>query len=244
MSITKRQSEILKTIEENLYVTVNELAALTFTSASSIRRDLTVLQNLGLVKRSYGGVGLSEMTDKVAGYYSRVTQNIKEKRAIAKKAASLLRDGQSILLDSSSTASFLLPYIAKLNSPTVFTNNLDTAISAVKQGIHTHCLGGGSVRGSVALTGSETYKALMDISVDILFFSSQSLDKHGMISDSTEEENYTRKLMLSRAKTTVFLCDSEKFGRTSLYKLSMLDDIDFAVLGGDFPELSTRAKLL
>lgn len=244
MSVTKRQSEILKIIEDNLYISVNELADITFTSASSIRRDLTVLQNLGLVKRSHGGVGLTQVTDKVAGFYSRATQNIREKRAIAKKAASLLRDGQSILLDSSSTASFMLPYIAKLDSPVVFTNNLETAISAVKQGITTHCLGGTSVNGSVALAGSQTYKALSDISVDIVFFSSQSLDKNGLISDSTEEENFVRQLMLKRAKTTVFLCDSEKFGRSSLYKLTSLDDIDFAVLGEAFEELTTQTTIL
>ena len=131
MSISKRQSEILKIIEDSVYVSVNELASLTYTSASSIRRDLTALQNLGLVKRSYGGVGLSKTVDKVAGFYSRSSQNIKEKRLIAKKAASLLRDGQSILLDSSSTAGFLLPYIAKLDSPVVFTNNLETAINMI-----------------------------------------------------------------------------------------------------------------
>ena len=244
MSVTKRQNEILKIIEENLYISVNELAEITFTSASSIRRDLTVLQNLGLVKRSHGGVGLTQVTDKVAGFYSRATQNIKEKRAIAKKAASLLRDGQSILLDSSSTASFMLPYIAKLDSPIVFTNNLETAISAVKQGITTHCLGGTSVNGSVALAGSQTYNALSDISVDIVFFSSQSLDKNGLISDSTEEENFVRQLMLKRAKTTVFLCDSEKFGRSSLYKLTSLDDIDFAVLGEAFEDLTTQTTIL
>jgi len=244
MSITKRQGEILKVVEDNLYISVNELAELTFTSPSSIRRDLTALQNLGLVRRSHGGVGLSKVTDKVAGFYSRVSQNIKEKRLIAKKAASLLRDGQSILLDSSSTASFLLPYIARLESPILFTNNLETAISAVKQGINTHCLGGASVGGSVALGGSETYRALSAISVDILFFSSQSLDKNGLISDSTEEENYSRELMLKRAKTKVFLCDSEKFGRSSLYKLTSLDEVDFAVLGDSFKELKTSATIL
>ena len=244
MGISKRQEEILKLIEENVYISVNELASLTFTSASSVRRDLTALQNLGLVKRSYGGAGLSQTMDKVAGFYSRASQNIKEKRAIAKKAASLLRDGQSILLDSSSTASFMLPYIARLESPVVFTNNLETAISAVNQGILTHCLGGASVNGSVSLAGSQTYKALSEINVDIMFFSSQSLDSDGTISDSTEEENFVRALMLERAKTTVFLCDGEKFGRSSLYKLASLDDIDFAVLGRPFEELITKATIL
>ena len=244
MSISERQSEILNIIKERVYVSVNELASLTFTSPSSIRRDLTALQNLRLVKRSYGGVTLTEATDRVAGFYSRASQNIKEKRIIAQKASALLRDGQSILLDSSTTAGFMIPYIAKLDSPIVFTNNLETAISAIREGIKTHCIGGASVNNSVSLTGSQTYKALLDISVDIVFFSSQSLDKDGLISDSTEEENFVRQIMLGRAKTSVFLCDSEKIGRKSLYKLASLDDVDFAVLGTNFEELTTRATVL
>ena len=79
MNISKRQSEILKIIESNVYVSVNELASLTYTSTSSIRRDLTVLENLGLIKRSHGGAGLSQTVDKVAGFYSRANQNVKEK---------------------------------------------------------------------------------------------------------------------------------------------------------------------
>lgn len=229
MSISKRQSEILKIIEDNVYVSVNELAGLTFTSASSIRRDLTVLQNLGLIKRSYGGAELSQTVDKVAGFYSRITKSIQEKRAIAKKAACLLRDGQSILLDSSSSASFMLPYIAKLNSPIVFTNNLETTVSAIHLGLNTHCLGGASVNGSVSLASSQTCRALADLNVDILFFSSQALDKDGMISDSTEEENFVRQIMLTRAKTKVFLCDSTKYEKRALYKLTTLDNVDFAV---------------
>ena len=244
MSISKRQSDILKIIDDNVYVSVNELAALTYTSPSSIRRDLSALQNLGLVKRSHGGVGLSETVDRVAGFYSRASQNIKEKRAIAKKAASLLRDGQSILLDSSSTAGFLLPYIASLDSPTVFTNNLETAIRAVGHGIRINCLGGASVNGSVALAGSQTYRALSDLNVDIMFFSSQSVDNDGVISDSTEAENFVRKIMLERAKTKVFLCDSTKFGTRSLYTLTSLESIDFAVFDKEAEGLRANTTVL
>ena len=78
MNISKRQSEILKILETNRYVSVNELSKLTYTSPSSIRRDLSHLEDLGLVNRSYGGVALPEMSGRVAGFYNRTTKNIKE----------------------------------------------------------------------------------------------------------------------------------------------------------------------
>ena len=244
MNISKRQSEILKILETNMYVSVNELSKLTYTSPSSIRRDLSHLEDLGLVNRSYGGVALPEMSGRVAGFYNRTTKNIKEKRIIAQKASSLLCEGQSILLDSSTTASFMVPHIARHHSTVVFTNNLETAISAINHGIQTRSIGGGSINGSVSLGGPATYKSLLDISVDIMFFSSQSLSTDGLITDSTEEENYVRSVMLERADKTVFLCDSTKFNTKSLYTLTSLDCIDYVVFDRDFDGLTTKARLL
>lgn len=244
MGISERQNEILKIVKEHTYVSVNELSRITFTSPSSIRRDLTRLENLGLVNRSYGGASLPEINGRVAGFYNRSTKNVKEKRLIAGKASALLKNGQSILLDSSTTASFMLPYIAKMDSAVVFTNNLEIAVSAIKQGIRTHCIGGASIGGSVSLGGSQTYKALADISVDMMFFSSQSLSMDGMITDSTEEENYVRSVMLERADKTAFLCDSTKFNTRSLYTLTSLDCVDYAVFDRDFEGLVTKATLL
>ena len=71
MGISERQNEILKIIKDNVYVSVNELSKITFTSPSSIRRDLTCLENLGLVNRSYGGASLPEINGRVAGFYNR-----------------------------------------------------------------------------------------------------------------------------------------------------------------------------
>ena len=226
MSVTERHKQILEILNDRYYVTVKELAQITYTSASSIRRDLTYMQNFGIVKRLHGGVTLPDITNGVASFYDRMQKNINEKRIIAKKAAEFLVDGQSIIIDSSSTAYFLLPYIAKLKSATVFTNNISTALKAIELGINTHCLGGSSINGSPALSGTETYKALADISADILFFSSQGLDANGIISDSTEEENYVTSLMLKAAKKTIFLCDSTKLGQSYLYKLTDVNLID------------------
>lgn len=244
MSISKRQKQILNILNERSFITVRELSAITFTSQSSIRRDLTYLQNNGLVKRIHGGVSSVEPMVNVASYYDRLHKNANGKRIIAQSASALLEEGQTVLLDSSTTATFLLPHIAKFRNITVFTNNLSTAIHAIELGINTHCLGGQAINGSVALSGSETFTALDDLFVDILFFSSQSLDAHGCISDSTEEENYVRKMMLKASKTTVFLCDREKFDTTATYKLCDLDHVDYAVFDAPYTDLSTDCKIL
>jgi len=235
MSISARQQQILDVLNDRSYITVSELSSLTFTSPSSIRRDLAFLQSNGLVQRTHGGVSSLENVRNVASFPDRSKRNVKEKRLIAQKASLILREGQTVLLDSSSTVTFLLPFLAKIKRITVFTNNITTALSAIELGIDTHCLGGHSLNGSAVLSGTETFRSLSEISVDVLFFSSQSLSKDGIISDSTEEENYVRKLMLSRAKTKVFLCDSSKFGSTSTYQLCHLSDVDQCIFDVEEP---------
>jgi len=243
MSISERQEKILNIVNERSFITVDELSQMTYTSASSIRRDLTHLQNMGLVKRTHGGVSVPDLANGVASFYDRTKKNVAQKRVIAKKAAALLCDGQSILLDSSSSAGFLLPYIAKLEGATVFTNNLATALRGVELGINTHCLGGHAVLGA-SLAGIETYNAIGNINVDILFFSSQFVDKNGVISDSTAEETYARQLMLAKAKKRVFLCDGDKFDKSGTYSLCNINDIDIAVFDKEYCELECNIKIL
>ena len=244
MSITHRQEQILNILNERTFITVNELSQLTFTSPSSIRRDLTYLQKNGLAQRTHGGVSMPNPIKGVASFHDRSHKNIKQKRIIAQKASTLLKEGQNIILDSSSTATFMLPYIAKFSSITIFTNNLSTALRAIELGINTYCIGGHAINDSVVLSGTETYKTLSNIKADILFFSSQSLNISGDISDSTEEENYVRMLMIESSKKSVFLCDNEKFNKTSLHRLCNIDDIDIAVFNESFEGLNTKSKIL
>ena len=90
MSISNRQEQILVFLNERTFITVNELSKLMYVSPSSIRRDLTYMQNNGLVKRCHGGVSLPDSLSGVASFYDRAHKNIKEKRVICQKAALLL----------------------------------------------------------------------------------------------------------------------------------------------------------
>lgn len=243
MSITKRQEQILQLLNENRFMTVEKLSKLTYTSASSIRRDLTKLQNMCFIKRTHGGASILS-DNQATPFNSRLSQNASSKRKIAKKAENMICDGQIIMLDGSSTAGFLVPHIAKYKDITLFTNNMITAINAINYGIKTHCIGGSSVSNSAVLSGPESFKAVSEIYTDILFFSSHALDKNGIISDPTEEENYLRHLMLANTKKSVFLCDSEKFNRKSLYTLASINDIDIAVFDTPWKELESNCKII
>jgi DeoR/GlpR family transcriptional regulator of sugar metabolism len=81
---SERQNEILKILAQEGYASVERLSKLLYASESSIRRDLTHMQNSGLVKRSHGGVTLPDPIKGVASFYDRTQKNKAEKRIIAK----------------------------------------------------------------------------------------------------------------------------------------------------------------
>ena len=244
MSISKRQQQILDLLNENEFLSVERLSHMTYTSPSSIRRDLTKLQNMSLIRRTHGGASIFRELNQAVPLNSRMEKNIIEKRKIAKNASVLLHDGMTIMLDGSSTAGFMVPHIAKFNDIILFTNNMQTAINAVNYGIKTHCIGGVSVNQSVVLSGEQAYSSVVNIYPDILFFSSRSLDTDGYIYDPIPEENHIRELMLKNAKRKVFLCDSEKFGQKSLYRLTSINDIDVCVFDKPIPKLSAKCKII
>ncbi len=133
------------------------------------------------------------------------------------------------MLDSSTTAGFLVPHIAAKKEMTLFTNNLLTANAAINAGIRCFCLGGESVNHTAALGGYWAYTMAASLQPDIFFFSSYGVDEQGEITDPTMEENSLRQLMLKQAKTTVFLCDSQKIGKSAAFRLINLSDLDYTV---------------
>jgi len=242
--MTARQEQIMQLLQEHHVLTVSKLSELTYTSESSIRRDLTYLQNMCFLRRTHGGATILNEASQVAPLDKRMTKNIVGKRKIAKKADSLIHDGQSIMLDGSSTAGFIVPHLAKYRDITVFTNNMITAINSINYGIPTYCIGGSAINHSAVLSGEQAYRMVSEIHPDILFFSCQSLDKNGVISDPTQDENYIRTLMMQNAMQTVFLCDSEKFNRRSLFTLTTLNDVDYCILDIPWNELKAKCKFV
>ncbi len=227
MTKSSRKDLIVNMIAERGYISVKDLSKLTYTSESSIRRDLQDLENNGVVSRIYGGVKLRESSNIAAPFEKRIQKNHIEKNKIAKKAASLLKDDMTIILDGSSTALYMLPYIETLHNPIVFTNNMYTAQKSIEKGIKTYCTGGTSENNSCVLTGFFAESNIKNISADIVFFSSMALSGDGIISGCNEHETTLRKIMIASSGTSVFLCDSSKLNTRSLFALCHVNDIDY-----------------
>ena len=247
MRTNEREEQIIALLREQSFISVQELAARLFVSPSSIRRDLTRLEAKGVVRRNYGGVVAAGGNPTAPPIAIRSEVHKAAKRAIAKKASLLLHNDLSILLDDSTTTAALPEFIAPYQNISLFTNNIETALSATEYGIRSYLLGGALPSDSATVTtGKFALEMLRSIHVDICFFSTSALSLKGELFDSTEKHNLLRREMLERASLRVCLCDSSKFGRTSLYLSTRLCDIDYLCTDAPLPaEIPLgKAKLL
>ena len=243
---TERENRILKVLEQNGYVTVKTLSEMLFASESSIRRDLSALEDAGLINRNYGGAELQNRSGYVLPFGTRAHNNIKEKREIAVKAAALINEGDVVFLDASSTCYFLGLEIADRTDITVVTNSVELLglLSQGKAAVHST---GGVLSGDnrICLVGRNAEKGFEEIYADIAFFSVKSLDLDGRVSDCSQEENFVRRAMLKNAAKKVLLINGGKLKSRSSFGLCHLSELDALVCDTDIPpEFSNYCEII
>lgn len=241
----ERQNEIIKILRDENYATVLDLSKRLFASAPTIRRDLSELESEGYVRRSHGGVTLND--DKLhhhpVGF--RRGSKMREKMAICKLAAELVSTGELVFIDDSTTAYHLADFLVGVDNVTVVTNGLSICQRLFYNNIKTISTGGRINRDSEAFVGYFAEQTVLSFNADYMFFSAAALDDEGIISDYSEEETSLRRIMKSRSRRTVFLCDSEKFGATSELRSFSLTEIDYVVTDEPLlPDLLEKCSLI
>ena len=230
----ERQEQILNILQTKRYSTVNELSKLLYTSSSSIRRTLIDMENLNLVKRSYGGVEICENNTFVIPHNLRINKDAEQKKIIARKAAALVSDGDVIFLDHSSTCTHLAFEIAQRKSLTVITNNIDIIMYLKDFSVDIICSGGKICTHDVdALTGKYAERVFENTHADFAFFSSHAISQNGTIYDCVYETANVRAKMLENARRKVYLCTENKINTFSAYKQCTLADIDYLICNSE-----------
>ena len=201
--------EILTLLRTEKQADIGELAKQLYVSPSTVRRKLAAMQEKGLVTRIHGGVKINDEYDFFPSFTFRSHQNCLEKKKIALSAIKLIRNGDLIFLDGSTSAFFIAEYLAGYKNIKVVTNGIDTLSLLSRNKIPAYSTGGfiSPVNNSVLADG-EVY-------------------------DCFEDENVLRNAMCAHAARRVILCDSTKFGRTAQYRLCSLKEFDYMVCDRD-----------
>ena len=240
-----QEKKILEILETQQYASVEELSAVLCVSTSTIRRSLEILQQKGLVTRTHGGVKINSDNNFSPSFTFRIHQNSFEKKKIALSAIKLIKNGDIIFLDGSTSAFYIAEYLKEFENIRVITNGIDTLSLLSKNKILAYSTGGQvSSENPSVLVGRYAEDMICNFHADIAFFSAQAMDNDGEIYDCFEDEIFLRRTMIKNAKTKVFLCDNTKIGKSSSYHLCSLKDIDYVASNLSLPNSISPEKCL
>jgi len=238
----ERQERILELLNRKEFVSVAEISEALYISPSSVRRDLSELERQHILKRSYGGARLITAKSNEVAFSARSYDFVEAKQAIAAKAARLVKEGNVVFLDQSSTCYFLAMELTRFQNLTVVTNNLEI-LSLLSRTELTVIATGGTVsrENTNCLIGGGAQRSFSEIRADVMFFSANGISADGVITDCTQEEIFLRHTMLDHAARKVFLCDSSKLGKQAPYIQCDLNRVDTLVSETDcFESMQSR----
>ena len=237
MMIGERHRRILDELKEKPDISVKELASRLFVSEPTIRRDLNDLHDKGIITKMYGGAVLNTATAyHEIPFFLRENEKSATKSEIGKRASAFAEDGMVIMLDGSTSAYHMVPYLARLKNITVITSGAKTALMLAEANIRTFCTGGKMIIHSYSYVGEQAETFIRNFIADILFFSCHGLDEYGRMTDNAIEEANLRKVMFEHSKRKILLCDSSKVGKTCFYNMGNICDIDGIISETDLPE--------
>ena len=213
----ERQQDLMRLLREHKSMTVKELCGALFASPATVRRDLQVLEQAGLLTRSFGGAVLCETFPDQQPFAVRSGAHVTEKKRVAAKAALLIHPGETVFLDASSTTSYIVPHLRDIPDLTVITNGPRTCLLLAEYGIRSFCTGGEMLEGSHALVGRDAEVYVRGIRAHVCVFSARGVETDGDITDSSKAERDLKIAMLERAARSVLVHDSSKLGRCYPY---------------------------
>jgi DeoR/GlpR family transcriptional regulator of sugar metabolism len=221
--LNDRQVNILKLLEVNNLTSVNELSTRLSVSSATIRQDLTFLESEGLIKRVHGGAVLEDAED----LSNRLGFNYDKKLRIARMAAGMVNDGETILIESGSTNALLARELAKKKNITIITTNVYIARQLRKSEKTSIILLGGIYQtASESLVGKITRASLDQINFDKAFI---GIDGYTAETGFTIRDLFRAEIssyIIKKASDAIIISDSTKFGKTELTNICYLSDIN------------------
>lgn len=218
MTAFERRHMLIEMLRQQPGLRVPELARMLNVSEGTIRNDLNALEAEGRLKRVHGGAVLTEQNQfENYSFVRRYNQNVAAKLAIAREAAFLVNDGDSILLDASSTSYYLARALAGRTKLRVMTNGFEVARELAQNTSNTVILIGGVVNNdSSSVTGLLSEQIIAEMHIEKAFFSCSGFSvERGMTEVHFEEAQLKRKAIES-SDAVIGLIDSSKIGKEDL----------------------------
>jgi DeoR/GlpR family transcriptional regulator of sugar metabolism len=239
MLAKQRQAAILDMVKRDGAVRVSSLVHELGVSDMTVRRDLESLAERGLVAKVHGGATSvnSHSTDE-PGYAAKSTRQLAEKRAIARRAAQLVKPGSAIALSAGTTTAALAECLTEIADLTILTNSIPAADVLHRAGRrdHTVILTGGVRTPSDALVGPVATAAIGSLHTDLLFLGVHGFDERAGLTTPNLSEAETNRALINAARRLVVLADHTKWETIGISTIAPLDRADILVSDDGLPD--------
>lgn len=220
MLAIERKNEILSILQRERSVMVSDLSQRYHVTEETIRRDLEKLAREGFVKKTYGGAVLTENTNTDLPFKIREKTNRTEKMVIGRAIPGLIEEGESIILDSSSTSLSAAKNLKHFKNLTIITNSIEIMMElSGNKGIRLVSTGGVMRDSALSLGGKIAEESLLHYNVDKAIMSCKGIDQQKGITDSNDFEANLKTVMAGCARQIIWLVDGSKFNRVNFVKI-------------------------
>jgi DeoR family transcriptional regulator, glycerol-3-phosphate regulon repressor len=224
----QRQSLILSMVNQRGSLSITEIQRKLKVSRETIRRDLLLLADRNMLRKAHGGALSLERSEPEISV--REVINADAKRAIGRLAASLVPDGASVILATSSTVQQVTEMLLNRSGLTVFTNSLSICGKLAGHNKNRVYMLGGEVQAiNGATLGRDATTMLAHYFADFAFVGAGAVSPAGWVMDFTREEGELHGLMLQAARTTVVVADHSKFNRYAPVRVGNLEKVTHLV---------------
>lgn len=211
-------------------VQVSDLAADLKVSEMTIRRDLSDLEKVGILKRTHGGAVQEVSRSYEAPFKLRKTVNQTEKQMIAANAVKHVEEGDTIAIDSGTTAMELARLLYGFKNLTIVSPSLHIALIFLDHPTINQILSGGRVRKNEgSLVGEITRKTFENLYFDKFFMSTGGFSGLAGFTEYTIDDAAIKQIIMAHSKETIALIDSSKFGRTAFSQVAPFEEIDILI---------------
>lgn len=225
-----RRGKILEWLREEGSARVSALAAAFDVSEVTVRQDLEKLEADGHIVREHGGAYLKSVPDQVRAMALHHQENREAKRRIGRAAATLVEDGETIIIDSGSTTTEVAANLFGRRDMTVITNALNIALMlGAEPGFEVHMTGGHFKAPTLSLSGERAASFFDGLYAQKLFLATGALDVEGGLTYPALADIAVKRAMIRSAQSVFLVADSSKIGARSFCVLGGLEDVDVLV---------------
>ncbi len=236
-STVGRRAKIIEELQLNGKVDVSVLSRMNDVSEVTIRNDLIQLEQKGLLIRTRGGALRQELVSTDFALSEKRRRHFREKQLIGKKAAELIKDGETIIFDSGTTTMEVARNLTGYSDLTILTNALNIAASlASNKSCRVIMLGGMLRVKSLSLVGAQAEENLRNYSCDKLYLGVDGIESGYGLTTPNIEEAHLNRIMFDVVKEVILVTDSSKFQRRSFAFISPIEKVQTIVTDRGIPD--------